>query len=54
MFGNKGSIIGGTTRAVQKITAFQIGNPMGIATVVEVGHLDEFYKELVNCKNNLQ
>lgn len=44
--GNRGNIIGGTTKAVEKITAYSLGNRVGVKTKLIVGFEKEF-KEIV-------
>lgn len=44
--GNRGTIIGGTTKAVEKITAFSLGNRVGVKTRLIVGFEKEF-KEII-------
>lgn len=44
--GNRGSIIGGTTKAVEKITAYSLGNRVGVKTKLIVGFEKEF-KEII-------
>lgn len=48
MIGRKGIIVGGTIRATKKITAKNIGTPMGIDTILEVGSdpntIDRFHE----------
>lgn len=58
--GNRGSIIGGSTKAVEKITAFSLGNRVGVKTKLIVGFEKEFKEiialfdeELADAKDNL-
>lgn len=44
--GNRGTIIGGSTKAVEKITAFALGNRVGVKTKLIVGFEKEF-KEII-------
>lgn len=44
--GNRGTIIGGSTKAVEKITAFSLGNRVGVKTKIVVGFEREF-KEII-------
>lgn len=44
--GNRGTIIGGSTKAVEKITAFSLGNRVGVKTKLIVGFEKEF-KEVI-------
>lgn len=44
--GNRGTIIGGSTKAVEKITAFSLGNRVGVKTKLVVGFEREF-KEII-------
>lgn len=58
--GNRGTIIGGSTKAVEKITAFALGNRVGVKTKLVVGFEKEFKEiialfddELASAKDNL-
>lgn len=58
--GNRGTIIGGSTKAVEKITAFALGNRVGVKTKLIVGFEKEFKEiialmddELADAKDNL-
>lgn len=58
--GNRGSIIGGSTKAVEKITASTLGNRVGVKTKLIVGFEKEFKEiialfdeELADAKDNL-
>lgn len=44
--GNRGTIIGGSTKAVEKITAYSLGNRVGVKTKLIVGFEREF-KEII-------
>ena len=58
--GNRGNIIGGTTKAVEKITAYSLGNRVGVKTKLIVGFEKEFKEiaalldeELASAKDSL-
>ncbi len=51
--GNRGTIIGGSTKAVEKITAFALGNRVGVKTKLVVGFEKEFKEIIALCDSEL-
>jgi uncharacterized protein (DUF342 family) len=52
--GRKGLIVGGQVTAGEKITALNIGSPMGTATRLEVGVMPDLKEEYMSINNRLK
>lgn len=54
VLGTRGNIIGGSTKAVEKITAFSLGNRVGVKTKLVVGFEKEFKEVIAQLDGELE